>query len=147
MIRERKALLGSYISAAACTLYNTNTRTIKLNKGTGYFAFHLLGTGSRDRAPGSTPRINSKFSYFYWAISENAHLSEGKQVGRGGDVDKEYSKRTRWILSSGSRVKNFCIIALRLKVKLFPYSIWRHRKGIEVKILAFLTLVLTNERS
>jgi hypothetical protein len=84
VIRERKALLGSYVSVAACTLCNTNTRTIKLNKGTGYFAFHLLGTGSRDRAPGNTPRINSEFSYFYQAISEKAHLSEGKQVGRTG---------------------------------------------------------------
>ena len=55
---------GSYISVVASTLYNTNTRTIKLNKGTGYFAFHLLGTGSRDRAPGNTPRINLEFSYF-----------------------------------------------------------------------------------
>jgi hypothetical protein len=56
---------GSRISVAACTLYNTKTRTIKLNKGAGYFAFHLLETGSSDRAPGSTPRINSDFSYFY----------------------------------------------------------------------------------
>ena len=100
MIRERKALRGGYISVAACTLYSTNTRTIKLNKGTGYFAFHLLGSGSRDTAPGSTPRINSEFSYFYKAISENAHLSEGKQVWRG--VQIKNTVRGQWILSYGS---------------------------------------------
>jgi len=41
------------------------TRAIKLNKGTGHFAFHLLEAGKSNSERGSKLRINSACSCFY----------------------------------------------------------------------------------